>query len=166
MVGAFLRASADIGLVITNTNMASAAAGVSALIFNYVTERRLDAGKLFTAILAGLVAITAGSSRVTPDGAIYIGIIAGILSILAQDFIEKILKIDDPVAAVAVHGVGGVIGTLCVALFAEKSTLLVENGSRLHQLGVQAIGVGIAFLWSFGLGMLFSGVLKRPWVYG
>ena len=159
--GSLLRASADIGLVITNTNMASAAAGVSALIFNYVTERRLDAGKLFTAILAGLVAITAGSSRVTPDGAIYIGIIAGILSILAQDFIEKILKIDDPVAAVAVHGVGGVIGTLCVALFAEKSTLLVENGSRLHQLGVQAIGVGIAFLWSFGLGMLFFWCLKK-----
>ncbi len=159
--GSLLRVSADIGLVIVNTNLAAAAAGITALIFNYSTERRLDAGKLFTAILAGLVAITAGSSRVTPDGAIYIGLIAGILSILAQDFIEKILKIDDPVAAVAVHGVGGVIGTLCVAPFAQKSTLLVESGSRLHQLGVQAIGVGIAFAWSFGLGMLFFWCLKK-----
>ena len=158
--GSLLRASADIGLVITNTNMAAAAAGVSALIFNYATEKRLNAGKLFTAILAGLVAITAGSSRVTPDGAIYIGLITGIVSILAQDFIEKILKIDDPVAAVAVHGVGGVIGTLCVAPFAEKSTLLVE-GSRLHQLGIQAVGVGIAFAWSFGLGMLFFWCVKK-----
>ena len=101
----------------------------------------------------------------TPDGAIYIGLITGIVSILAQDFIEKILKIDDPVAAVAVHGVGGVIGTLCVAPFAENSSLLVD-GSRLHQLGIQAVGVGIAFVWSFGLGMLFSGALKRPWAYG
>ncbi|MDO8745801.1 MAG: ATP-binding protein, partial [Candidatus Brocadiaceae bacterium] len=158
--GSLLRASADIGLVITNTNMAAAAAGVSALIFNYATEKRLNAGKLFTAILAGLVAITAGSSRVTPDGAIYIGLITGIVSILAQDFIEKILKIDDPVAAVAVHGVGGVIGTLCVAPFAEKSSLLVE-GSRLHQLGIQALGVGIAFVWSFGLGMLFFWCVKK-----
>ncbi|MCR4320629.1 MAG: ammonium transporter [Candidatus Brocadiaceae bacterium] len=158
--GSLLRASADIGLVITNTNMAAAAAGVSALIFNYATEKRLNAGKLFTAILAGLVAITAGSSRVTPDGAIYIGLITGIVSILAQDFIEKILKIDDPVAAVAVHGVGGVIGTLCVAPFAEKSSLLVD-GSRLHQLGIQALGVGIAFVWAFGLGMLFFWCVKK-----
>ncbi|MBM4064224.1 MAG: ammonium transporter [Planctomycetes bacterium] len=159
--GSLLRASADIGLVIVNTNLAAAAAGVSALIFNYSTERRLDAGKLFTAVLASLVAITAGSSRVNPDGAVYIGLITGVVAILAQDFIEKILKIDDPVAAVAVHGVGGVIGTLCVAPFAEKSTLLVENGDRLHQLGIQAIGVGIAFAWSFGLGMLFFWCVKK-----
>src|SRR3989339_872764 len=159
--GSLLRASADIGLVITNTNMAAAAAGVSALIFNYATEKRLNAGKLFTAVLAGLVAITAGSSRVNPDGAVYIGLITGVVAILAQDFIEKILKIDDLVAAVAVHGVGGVIGTLCVAPFAEKSTLLVENGDRLHQLGIQALGVGIAFAWSFGLGMLFFWCVKK-----
>ena len=86
--------------------------------------------------------------------------ITGIVSILAQDFIEKILKIDDPVAAVAVHGVGGVIGTLCVAPFAEKSSLLVEC-SRLHQLGIQALGVGIAFVWAFGLGMLFFWCVKK-----
>ncbi|HHT9159618.1 MAG TPA: ammonium transporter, partial [Candidatus Brocadiaceae bacterium] len=159
--GSLLRASADIGLIIVNTNLAAAAAGVSALIFNYTTERRLDAGKLFTAVLAGLVAITAGSSRVAPDGAVYIGLITGILAILAQDFIEKILKVDDPVAAVAVHGVGGVIGTLCVAPFAEKATLMVEGGNRLHQLGIQAVGVGVAFVWSFGLGMLFFWCLKK-----
>ncbi|MCF6155497.1 MAG: ammonium transporter [Candidatus Brocadia sp.] len=159
--GSLLRASAGIGLVITNTNLAPAASGVSALILNYLMERRLDAGKLFTAILAGLVAITAGSNRVSPDGAVYIGLIAGIVSIMAQDFIEKILKVDDPVAAIAVHGVGGVIGTLCVALFAEKSTLLAENGNRLYQFGIQAMGVGVAFLWSFGLGMLFFWCLKK-----
>ena len=159
--GSLLRASADIGLVITNTNMAAAAAGVSALIFNYTMERRLNAGKLFTAILAGLVAITAGSNRVDPHGAVYIGLITGIISILAQDFIEKILKIDDPVAAVAVHGVGGVIGTLCVAIFSEKSTLLAEGCNRINQLGIQAAGAGVAFVWSFGLGTIFFLCLKK-----
>ncbi|NUO07070.1 MAG: ammonium transporter [Candidatus Brocadia sp.] len=159
--GSLLRASANIGLVITNTNMAPAASGASALLFNYVMERKLDAGKFFTAILAGLVAVTAGSNRVSPDGAVYIGLIAGIISILAQDFIEKVLKVDDPVAAVSVHGIGGFIGTLCVAVFAEKSTLLVESGSRLHQLGIQAVGAGVAFAWSFGLGMLFFWCLKK-----
>ncbi len=159
--GSLLRAGADIGLVIVNTNMAAAAAGASALIFTYVTEKRLDAGKLFTAVLAGLVAITAGSSRVNPDGAIYIGLITGIVAILAQDFLEKIAKVDDPVAAVSVHGVGGALGTLCVAPFAEKSNLLAEGGDRFHQLGIQAVGVGVAFVWSFGLGMLFFWCLKK-----
>lgn len=128
---------------------------------NYIIEKKLNAGKLFTSILAGLVAVTAASNMIKPDGAVYIGIMAGILSILAQDFIEKVLKIDDPVAAIAVHGVGGVIGTLCVALFADKSYFLVENGSRLHQLGIQALGVGVAFAWSFGLGLLFFWCIKK-----
>lgn len=159
--GSLLQGNADIGLVITNTNLAPAAAGVASLIFSYSVEKKLNAGKLFTAILAGLVAITASSNRVDPNHSVYIGLIAGIVSILTQDFMEKILKVDDPVAAVSIHGVGGVVGTLCVAPFAEKSTLLVEGGSRLHQLGIQTLGIGIAFVWSFGLGMLFFWCLKK-----
>lgn len=159
--GSLLRASADISLVLVNTNLAAATAGTSALIFTYIRERRVDAGKLFTSVLAGLVAITAGSSRVHPDGAVYIGLLTGIVAPLAQDFFEKILKIDDPVAAVTVHGIGGAVGTLCVAPFAGKTTLLVEGGGRLHQLGIQALGVGVAFAWSFGLGMLFFWCLSK-----
>lgn len=159
--GSLLRASADISIVLINTNLAAASAGTSALIFIYIRERRVDAGKLFTAVLAGLVAITAGSSRVYPDGAIYIGLITGVTVSFVQDFIEKVLKIDDPVAAVTVHGVGGALGTLCVAPFAKKATLLVEGGDRLHQLGIQALGVGVAFAWSFGLGMLFFWCLSK-----
>lgn len=159
--GSLLRVSANIGLVILNTNMAAAAAGVSALIFIYATKKRIEARSLFTAILAGLVAITASSSMVTPLSAVAIGLITGILAIIAEGFIEKTLKIDDPVGAIAVHGVGGVIGTLCVAIFAQKSYLLAENGSRVHQLGIQALGVIVAFSWSFGLGMLFFLCLKK-----
>jgi len=159
--GSLLWANADIGLVILNTNMASAAAGFSALIYSYATEKKVEARRLFTAILAGLVAITAGSNRVSPDCAVYIGLITGVLATCAEDFIEKILKIDDPVGAIAVHGIGGVVGTLCVAVFAKESTLLVENGSRFHQLGIQALGVGVAFVWAFGLGMLFFWCLKK-----
>ncbi|TVL97138.1 MAG: ammonium transporter protein [Candidatus Kuenenia stuttgartiensis] len=159
--GSLLRVSANIGLVILNTNMAAASAGVSALIFIYATRKRIEAGSLFTAILAGLVAITASSNMVTPVSAVAIGLITGILAIIAEGFIEKTLKIDDPVSAIAVHGVGGVIGTLCVAIFAQKSYLLAENGSRMHQLGIQALGVIVAFSWSFGLGMLFFLCLKK-----
>ena len=52
-------------------------------------------------------------------------------------------------------GWGGVIGTLCVAIFSEKSTLLAEGCNRINQLGIQAAGAGVAFVWSFGLGMIF-----------
>ncbi|WP_347275568.1 ammonium transporter [Candidatus Kuenenia sp.] len=159
--GSLLRVSANIGLVILNTNMAAAAAGVSALIFIYATKKKIEAGSLFTAILAGLVAITASSNMVTPLSAVVIGLITGILAIIAEGFIEKTLKVDDPVSAIAVHGVGGVIGTLCVAIFAQKSYLLAENGSRMHQLGIQALGIIVAFSWSFGLGMLFFLCLKK-----
>ncbi|MCF6148114.1 MAG: ammonium transporter [Candidatus Kuenenia sp.] len=159
--GSLLRASANIGLVILNTNLAASAAGLSALIFIYVTKNRIEAGSLFTAILAGLVAITASSNMVTPGSAVCIGLITGILAINAESFIEKVLKIDDPVSAVAVHGVGGVIGTLCVALFAQKSAFLTEDGSRIYQLGIQALGVIVAFSWSFGMGMLFFLCLKK-----
>ncbi|MBM4053145.1 MAG: ammonium transporter [Planctomycetes bacterium] len=159
--GSLLRVSANIGLVILNTNLSAASAGLSALIFIYVTKKRIESGSLFTAILAGLVAITASSNMVDPGSAVYIGLITGILAINAERFIERVLKIDDPVSAVAVHGVGGVIGTLCVALFAQKSLLLTENGNRIYQLGIQALGVIVAFSWSFGMGMLFFLCLKK-----
>ncbi|MDR4508213.1 MAG: ammonium transporter [Candidatus Brocadiaceae bacterium] len=159
--GSLLKVNGDIGLIILNTNLAAAAAGFSAIMFSYVRVKRVEAEKIFTAVLAGLVAITAGSNRVAPDCAVYIGLIAGILALLAESFIEKRLKIDDPVSAVAVHGIGGVVGTLCVALFADRTTLLVENNSRLYQLAVQGIGVSIAFIWSFGLGLLFFWCLKK-----
>lgn len=157
--GSLLWVSAEISLVIKNTHLAAASAGVCALVVSYIRENKINVRKLFTAILAGLVAITAGSNLVHPNSAIYIGIIASLASIFSQDLIEKVLKIDDPVAAVSVHGVGGAVGTLCVAPFAMKSGM--EGVGRLYQLLVQALGVGIAFIWAFGLGILFFWSLKK-----
>lgn len=159
--GSTFKADASIGLIIVNTNMAPTAAGIAALIFNYAREKRPNVSKIFTAILGGLVAVTAGSNRLQPEGAVIIGLVTGIVAILAQDFLDKRLKIDDPVGAVAVHGVSGAIGTIGLALLAPRSMLLVEGGSRLHQLAIQCLGVAVAFAWAFGLSLLFFWLLKR-----
>jgi len=103
--------------------------------------------------LAGLVAITAGCANVSPSSAIIIGGIAGIIVVFAVEFIDKKLKVDDPVGAIAVHGVCGTFGTLMVGLFAEEAFggvngLLFGGGTTL--LAVQAIGVVSVFIWTFG----------------
>ena len=93
--------------------------------------------------LAGLVAITAGCDAVNPVGAVFIGIIAGFILPFAVEFFDKVLKVDDPVGAVSVHGVSGAFGTLAVGLFSTSEGLFYGNGARL--LGCSG-NWGISFL--------------------
>ena len=118
--------------------------------------------------LAGLVAITAPCYTVTPMGALAIGAIAGTLVVLSVLFIDEVLKIDDPVGAVSVHGVCGAFGTLACGLFnaegvigiAEESTGLFYGGG-FGQLGTQAVGVGACFAWAFTLGIIMFAIIKK-----
>ena len=99
--------------------------------------------------LAGLVAITAGCDAVSPIGAAIIGAVAGILIVLGVEFIDKVLKIDDPVGAVGVHCVNGAFGTLAVGLLADGSTTDkgLFYGGGLKLLGTQALGVVCVAAW-------------------
>jgi Amt family ammonium transporter len=88
-----------------------------------------------------------------------IGIVGGALVVLSVLFIDNVLKVDDPVGAVSVHGVCGLWGTLSAGLFNMESGLFYGGG--LRQLGVQALGAGAAFVWAFGVGLvLFYGIKK------
>jgi len=109
--------------------------------------------------LAGLVSITAPCDGVTPVGAILIGVVGGALVVFAVLFIDRILKIDDPVGAVSVHGVCGLWGTLAAGLFNMESGLFYGGG--LKQLGVQALGAGAAFVWAFGLGLILFFAISK-----
>ncbi len=150
--GSMLRADAKIALVISNTNVAAGAAGCTAILYSWVRNRKLVGEDVLLGVLGGLVAVTAGSNRLHPWGAAVIGVLAGVLCLLARDLFEKILKIDDPVGAVSVHGVCGAIGTVALALFSPLSTL---HHDRLLQVGIQFLGVTVAFAWAFGLSMFF-----------
>ncbi len=109
--------------------------------------------------LAGLVAITAPCDGVSPMGAIVIGSIGGALVVFSVLFIDSVLKVDDPVGAVSVHGVCGLWGTLSAGLFNLESGLFYGGG--LRQLGVQALGAATAFAWAFGLGLLLFGAIHK-----
>jgi len=110
-----------IGIVATNTMLASAAGALSAMFFMYSKGQKPDPGMLCNGLLAGLVAITAPCAFVNALSAVIIGAISGILVIIAYNFVDRKLKIDDPVGAFAVHGVNGAWGCLALGLFADGS---------------------------------------------
>lgn len=133
------------GLVVFNTNLSAALATLAAMIFTWARYGKPDVSLTFNASLAGLVAITAGCDVVDPFGAAIIGIVAGILVILSVEFFDKIVKIDDPVGAISVHGVCGCFGTLAIGLFNTETGLFYGGG--LATLGVQALGLVSVAAW-------------------
>lgn len=131
------------GRVFFNTNMAAAVACCTTLLFTWIRYKKPDVSMTYNAALAGLVGITAGCDAVSPVGAAVIGIICGILIVLAVEFFDKIAKIDDPVGAVSVHCVCGATGTILTGLFATGVTTEAGlfYGGGVHLLAVQAAGV-------------------------
>jgi Amt family ammonium transporter len=152
--------------VATNTAIAGAFGAIAAML--WVTKRtgKPDPGMMANGMLAGLVAITAPCAFVAPAMAMVIGLIAGVLVIEAVWFVERKLKIDDPVGAIAVHGVNGTFGVLAVGLFANGSYGGGWNGSSvdgveglffgggLGQLGAQALGALV--IWTVIFGVAYS----------
>ena len=131
-------------LVMFNTNLAAAVATVVGMIFTWIRYGKPDVSITFNAALAGLVAITAPCDCVTPVGAFFIGLVAGVLVVLAVEFFDNVAKIDDPVGAVSVHMVNGIWGTLAVGLFSSGGDGVAPGlfyGGGFTQLGVQALGV-------------------------
>jgi Amt family ammonium transporter len=108
-----------IGVVATNTMLASAAGGFSAMLFMWLKYGKPDLTMSANGLLAGLVAITAPCAFVNSVAAVFIGMVAGILCCLSITFFERIVKVDDPVGAISVHGVCGAWGVLSVGLFAD-----------------------------------------------
>ncbi|MEC7173416.1 MAG: ammonium transporter [Bacteroidota bacterium] len=146
-----------IGNVVVNTFLASAAGGIATMLYTYFSYGKIDITMVINGILAGLVSITAGCNVVGPLSAIFIGFIAGILVDLAVLFFDK-MKVDDPVGAVAVHGVNGLFGTIAVGLFAIEGGLFFGGGFDL--LVTQIIGVFTIALFSFSFTIILMKVLK------
>ncbi len=108
-----------IGVIATNTMLASAGGAFSSMLFMWFRYGKPDISMIANGMLAGLVAITAPCAFVTAPVAVLIGAIAGILVCFAVFFIERTLKIDDPVGAISVHGVNGAWGVISLGLFAD-----------------------------------------------
>lgn len=152
----------DIATIAVTTNLSAAAAAISAMLTIWAIAGKPDVSMTVNGFLAGLVAITAGCAFVSPGSALIIGLIAGIIVVLAVNIIDQKLKIDDPVGAISVHGVCGAFGTVAVGLFAEpafggSSGLLFGGGIDL--LATQLIGVLSVFAFVFTSMFVFFKVL-------
>jgi Amt family ammonium transporter len=110
-----------IGVVATNTMLAGAAGAFFSMLVMWWKFGKPDISMICNGMLAGLVAITAPCAFVNSTSAVIIGAVAGVLVVLAVFFVERVLKIDDPVGAVAVHGFNGAWGVLALGLFADGS---------------------------------------------
>lgn len=117
--------------IFVTTNMAAAAGATATMFYTWVRYGKPDVSMTLNGALAGLVAITAGCDLVSIAGAFIIGVLAGILIVMAIEFFDQKLKIDDPVGAISVHGVCGAFGTICVGLFAEKDGLFYSGSADM-----------------------------------
>ncbi len=140
--GSTLEATPRIGLIVLNTHLSGAAGVVGVLILQWAARQPILLTQLINGGLGGLVAITAGCNTTTPDFAILTGFIASMVVFYGVFLLEK-LRFDDAVGAVAVHGLGGVWGTLAAGLFYADDLFNPER------IGVQLIGIVAAFLWAF-----------------
>ncbi len=161
--GSTLSVSGDnavsVGTIFMTTNLAAATSTVTVMIITWIRYKKPDVSMTLNGSLAGLVAITAGCAFVSPVGAFFIGLIAGFAVVFGVEFVDKVLKVDDPVGAVAVHGICGALGTLCVGLFDVNSGVFYGGG--FHQLGVQAVGIISVAAWVTVTILIVFNILKR-----
>lgn len=144
--GAAAADSTSLAQIFGTTTLAAGVATCSTMIFTWVKNGKPDVSMTLNGSLAGLVAITAGCANVDALGAIIIGLVAGILVVVAVEVIDLKFHIDDPVGAVAVHCVNGMFGTLAVGLFDYKDGVFYGGGFKL--LAIQTIGVLAIALWT------------------
>ena len=126
-------------LIFVNTNLCAAVACCTTLIFTWVRYKKPDVSMTYNAALAGLVGITAGCDMVSPLGAAIMGIIFGVVIVLAIEFFDRVAKIDDPVGAISIHGVCGSLGTILTGLFATDGGVFYGGGFKFF--GIQVLGV-------------------------
>ena len=139
--------------IFATTTIAPAIATVTCMIFTWVKYGKPDVSMCLNASLAGLVGITAGCDTMDAMGAFFVGVVSGLLVCFGVWFCDYVIRVDDPVGAVAVHFCNGLWGTIAVGLFATTSAPSCEinglfYGGGVHQLVLQLAGVGSVLLWT------------------
>jgi len=155
--GSTTAASPDFAHIILNTMLAACFGGVMGVLTGRVIDPVNIPHRPINGSLAGLVAITAGCDAVSVHGAIAIGACAGMLVVASEWVMENVLKLDDVVGAVSVHGVCGAFGTVMLAFFALPGKLALESPGA--QALVQLEGVTLVFAWTFGFSWVFFKLL-------
>lgn len=147
------------GNIFMTTNLAAATATVVTMVITWVRYKKPDVSMTLNGSLAGLVAITAGCDAVSNVGAFFIGIIAAFVVVFGVEFLDRKVRIDDPVGAIAVHGMCGAVGTILVGFFAIDGGVFYGGGFRY--LGVQTLGVISVIAWVTVTMLIFFTLIKK-----
>ncbi len=148
-----------ISLIVVTTDFAATTGAITAMFLAFFSTRKWDVSMAFNGALGGLVAITAPCAFVTPQGALMIGVIAGVITYYGVDLMEKV-KIDDPVGAFPVHGLNGMFGVLAVGIWGVDGLGLLHGGG-FAQLGIQALGLVAATAWTLPLAFLMFFFIQK-----
>ncbi len=146
--------SDSLGLNAVNTLLAGAAGATSAIYITLLRTGKADIEMACNGALAGLVGITAGCAYVDPWAAVVIGLLAGGIMIAGVSFVKNVVKADDPVGAVAVHGICGAWGVLAVGIFASGDDVSGLIAGNAAQLLPQIVGIVVAIAWGLGVGFV------------
>ena len=142
--------------VFVTTNMAAATGGIAAMLYTWLFDKKPSLSMVCNGVLAGLVGITAGCDCVSIASAALIGAVVSIVMCFSVSFIDKVCKIDDPVGAVSVHGVGGFLGTILTGVLCDPAIDGVEAS-----FGVQLLGASAVAVFAFCIGMILFTVIKK-----
>lgn len=142
--------------VFVTTNMAAATGGLAAMTYTWLFDKKPSLSMVCNGVLAGLVGITAGCDCVSIASAALIGAVVSIVMCFSVSFIDKVCKIDDPVGAVSVHGVGGFLGTVLTGVLCDPAIDGVEVN-----FGVQLLGASAVAVFAFCIGMILFTVIKK-----
>jgi Amt family ammonium transporter len=176
-LGASGNGNLRIGSVAVNTMLAGMAGAFGAMLYMWMRYGKPDASMSGNGLLAGLVAITAPSGFVNPVSSVIIGLIGGVLVCLSVEFVERVLKVDDPVGAISVHGANGLWGVISVGLFADGKSnyggswngvtgsvtglFYGDAGQLVAQLiGVSAL-IGFVFVLTFVINLAVDAVIGQ-----
>ena len=141
---------ASVSLVFVTTSLAAACGVLSSMFISWFINKKPDYTITANGALAGLVGITAGADVVSIWSACIIGLISGTLLVFGSSLIEKVMKIDDPVGAISVHGICGIWGTIAVGIFSAQ-----------HSILTQIIGTLTISAFAFVFSLIVFGILKK-----
>lgn len=147
-----------------STFIGGSVGGLVAALLTLALYKKVDPGMVLNGILAGLVGVTPGADVFSPVASLIVGTLAAAAMTFMVPIVDEKFRVDDPVGAVSVHGVGGIVGTLCVGLFSMDTGLFYGHG--FHQLFCQAVGLVVVlplgalltFLTFKVAGVLFHGI--------
>lgn len=148
--GSTTSGTGDFAAIVMNTMLAAAAGGMTQMVIGRAFSGHFHPEHMINGTLSGLVSVTAGADILSTHAALTIAVFGAAAAFGAARLMEYVMKLDDPLEAVAVHGIAGVVGTIGLAFLAPVEAL--PAGSRLAQFAVQSAGVAIVFVWAFGCG--------------